>query len=141
AGTLDLQDEGIDRVLDPQQLESAPGENAAVDLGAAGIGNGTGGIEAPEDGAAGKIVGEIAKIGGKKIRRSAIERNLETGRGRARSIELHFVIAGETALAVAAGRNLHWGELRFEERPQAGVVRGGIGHNRTWPDHIGRRPP
>ena len=96
--SLDLQKEGVDRVVNPGELKPLPGQRAILDLGPAET---------------------------LSVRRPAVDRDLERAASLSRAVQRDLVIAGEEPLAraVVAGEQRH--EIGLEEMPRRHVVASG----------------
>ncbi len=101
AGPLHLQEEGLDRIVEPGDLEPASGEEPALDLGPG----------APD--------GAVLQLG-----RTGIDRPGEAGGADGRAIQLRLVIAGEEGRRIA---HLHRPEEELEELACGFRTLGGLG--------------
>src|SRR5205823_2864560 len=118
ARTLDFEEEGIDRAVDPDQLQTLAGQSAVLDLGAA-----------------------VAA----RVWRTAVERRLERPTAVPRPVQRDLEIAGEEPLGAAIIAGQHRGEAGFEKAPRGGVIarqqrRGGVTGRPPIPDAPEIRP-
>ncbi len=115
-GALDMDEEGVDRVGEPSDLEPPAVKRAALDRAAVEERH-----EAPRsppgEAVAGLYSGRgMIGIDFDQVRRGSVERCAIDLRLGARAGYDRFVVAGEEAAAVL-GADLHRGEMRLEECP------------------------
>src|SRR5690606_17589806 len=112
---LDLQEEEVDRVGRPGELEPAAGEGALLDLAAAREGNESAALDLAGDPLALEVRTEEAEIDRDELGRTAIDRHRAGGRGRPASGELRLVVAGEEAFRLAVVGDRDGRQRRLEE--------------------------
>ena len=114
---LDLQEESIDRIVDPEQLELASGKRTAVDRGAIGIGDELALLDPATDPATLELGIELAQIDTDQIGRAPIQRIAVRGVGCPRALQKRLVVAGEQAIAIAVVAHCERLEAGLEEAP------------------------
>ena len=122
ARALDMQEEGIDGVVDPGQLQPLPGEHARVDLGPGRIGLQRAARHPPGDPLAGKLGPEAAEVDRDQVGRTGVERHRVAAAPLQGAPQLGLEVAREEALGACVVARLVGREAGLEE----GAGLGGI---------------
>ncbi len=120
AGALDVQKEGVDGVVHPDQLQPLCRKRAAVDFGPGRIGLQRAVGHPPGDPLAGERGPEQAEIDRHQIGRAAVKGHAIAPAGLRGAAQLRLEVAGEEAGGLCAVPRLIRREVRFEE--SAGLV-------------------
>src|SRR5262249_37091514 len=122
ARALDLQEKGIDGIIDPEERQLQRIERAAFDLGPRGIGQEPARDDATGDALAAQCRAELPEIDGHEIT-GTMEQWILIGSDRLpRAAQQRLVIPREEAVAAAIIAGGVRREIAFEELPRRGAV-------------------
>ena len=115
AGALDVQEEGVDWVVHPDELQPLRRQRTSVDLGASRVGLQRAVRDPPGQPVAGEIGAEPAEIHRHQIVGTAVERHAVGAAGLRRAAQLGLEVAGEETLGLRAVPCLIGREMPLEE--------------------------
>src|SRR6185436_5583536 len=121
SGPLDLQEEGVDRIVHPDQLQTAPGQRALLDRLAVGERDQRAVLYPAGDPAPFEVLAEGAEIDAHQLRRPAVERDVVALGLLPAALEEGLVIPGEESLSSIA--SLRMGGQRTEPALETGPGR------------------